>query len=71
MNFIARMELADFSDEELVALFTLISGEMALAKPGSLEWQSGTISLDNIRREQSIRRTIRRQQPRGPAGPGF
>ena len=69
MNLITRTDLTDLSEAELADLFALISRELAHAKPGSLEWQSCTISLDNIRREQAARRVIARPKP--PRGPGF
>ncbi len=69
MNLITRIELTDLSEAELADLFALISREFAQAEPGSLEWQSCTISLDNIRREQAARRVIVRPKP--PRGPGF
>ena len=70
MNLITRTELADLTDAELAALFALISRELSEAKPGSVEWQSGVISLDNIRREQAKRRNAVRPRPQ-PGGPKF
>jgi len=69
MNFITRTDLTDLSEAELSDLLVLISRELAQAKPGSMEWQSCKISLDNIRREQAARRVIVRPKP--PRGPGF
>jgi len=57
------------SEAELADLFARISREFAQATPGSLEWQSAMLSLDNIRREQAARRVIVRPKP--PRGPGF
>ena len=69
MNLITRMELKDLSEAELADLFALISRKLAHAKPGSLEWQSAKLSLENIQREQAARRLIVRPKP--PRGPGF
>jgi len=66
MNLITRMELTELSEAELAALFALISSELAHAKPGSPEWHSATISLENIRHERAKRRAVIRPQPRGP-----
>jgi hypothetical protein len=66
MNLITRIELTDRTEAELAALFALISRELAQAEHGSLEWQGGMISLENIRREQAKRRVIVRPKPRGP-----
>lgn len=68
MNFITRMELIDLSDVELSGLFGRISRELSQAKPGSVEWQGATISLESIRHEQAKRCTVLRPKP--PA-PGF
>ena len=66
MNLITRIELKEHTDAELAALFTLLSRELAPMEPGSLEWHGAMISLDNIRREQGLRRQVIRPQPRGP-----
>lgn len=66
MNFITRMELAEYTDAELAALLALISRELGQAQQGSLEWQGAMISLENIRREQAKRRVVIRPQPHGP-----
>lgn len=66
MNFMTRLELKDFSDAELAALFALISRELGQATEGSLEWQAAMESLENILREQGKRRVAVRPRPRGP-----
>ena len=71
MNFISRVELTHLTEVELNELFDLISSEVLHAKPGSVEWQSGMLSLDNMRHERQRRRDLRRLKPRGPGGPGF
>jgi hypothetical protein len=68
MNFITRIELTELDDAELAGLFSLISKELALAKPGSFEWQGAMLSLDSIRHEQAKRRRAIRPKP---GGPGF
>ncbi len=66
MNLVTRIELAQLTDAELSGLFARISREVSQATPGSLEWHSAVISLDNIRHEQAKRRVVIRPKPRGP-----
>ena len=78
MYLIMRTELTDLTDAELATLLAQISRDVLRVQPLGLQWQNGMMSLDNIRREQAIRRERARHpellsptpKPR-PRGPGF
>jgi hypothetical protein len=55
MRLITRFELARRSDNELSALFRLVSEGLARTAKGSPERRNALASLENIRCEQAMR----------------
>ena len=64
MRIITRAELAHRSPRELAALYAWVSDQVLNTRYESPEWQSGMITLENIRREQAARNL--RPRPLGP-----